>query len=88
MPLTTVARSCLDQLGGQDLGVAGLLLDHEEGHKADNHENAENDQKNLFHVQYFAPRCPLISLRKCSQDGSQRVAERQPLRKTHNEAAL
>ena len=60
----------LHQFRRQDLGVSGLLLDNKEGYKPGNHNKANNDEKNLFHVQCLLPALPQLSLRKRPRDGS------------------
>ena len=37
-------------LGGQNLGVAGLLPINEEGDEPGSHDNGKNNQENLLHV--------------------------------------
>ena len=39
-----------DDLGGQDLGVTGLLPPNEQSHKSGGHHYGENNQEDLFHV--------------------------------------
>ena len=45
-------------LGGQNLGIARLLLVDHEGHKSGSHYYSANNQENLFHVRFVLQTSP------------------------------
>ena len=47
----------LDELSGQDLGVAGLLAVDEETDEAGSHHDCNDDQEDLFHGRYVLQVC-------------------------------
>ena len=63
-------------LGGQNLGVAGLLPPDEDGNQHDNNHDGKNNQKYLLHVGCVLPSLSDFSLRNCCPRGSQKAANR------------